>query len=114
VEEGGGSGAGLRNVVLAVVLVVLGTIDEARSETFDICFLTFDRDWDDLTLATHISSGQLKVKSSLPSKAPGAIIPFLRVCARPSLGFSAGFFSDTISMGIGDSPLALRFPGESP
>jgi hypothetical protein len=55
VEEGGGSGAGRRNVVLLVV--VLGSIEGARSETFDICFLTFDRDWDDLTLATHVSLG---------------------------------------------------------
>lgn len=54
-EEGGGSGAGRRNVVLVLVLVVLGSIEGARSETFDICFLTFESDWDDLTLASDVS-----------------------------------------------------------
>jgi hypothetical protein len=52
VELGGGSGAGLRNVVLVLVDLLDWTVEVgARKEGLDSCFLRFERDLDDLTLA---------------------------------------------------------------
>lgn len=50
--EGGGSGAGRRNVVPVLASLLLdGAVVWFRREGFDNCFLTLERDWDDLTLA---------------------------------------------------------------